>query len=257
MAVRQILILISLLAAVSVVRAQTSEVKPPDVGSSAESRPSVESDSRTCAAPDQAEILTDTMGVDFDPYLATLTKTVRTNWYSFMPPSVYPPILKQGRVSIEFFVQKDGKVKGTVLHASSGDVALDRAAWASITASSPFASLPEAFTGQRLGLRFFFYYNMDASRISVSPCMDVRVAAGATEQFTAVGKSGMDKSVMWRVSGPGCEKAACGTISEKGLYTAPVDVPNPATVSIEANLPGDASVPCKVKVTIVAANAAH
>ncbi|HWZ84187.1 MAG TPA: TonB C-terminal domain-containing protein [Terriglobales bacterium] len=112
-------------------------------------------------ALDQAEILTDTMGVDFGPYLARITQIVRGNWMIALPPSVYPPILKQGKLSIEFVILKDGKVSGMTLHTTSGDVALDRAAWASITASNPFPPLPKEFPGQVLGLRFFYFYNLD------------------------------------------------------------------------------------------------
>jgi TonB family protein len=84
------------------------------------------------------------MGVDFGPYLTRVSKTVRQNWYSVMPPSVYPPIKKQGRVSIEFLVQKDGKVTGEKVGTSSGDVTLDRAAYGSISGSSPFAPYPKS-----------------------------------------------------------------------------------------------------------------
>jgi len=41
----------------------------------------------------------------------------------------------------------------------SGDVALNRAAWGGITASSPFAPLPAEYKGPFLALRFRFYYN--------------------------------------------------------------------------------------------------
>jgi len=121
-------------------------------------------------ALDQAEILTDTMGVDFGPYLTRIVQVVRSNWYNLLPPSVYPPILKQGKLSIEFAILKDGKVTGMTVHTSSGDVALDRAAWASITASNPFPPLPREFVGQcptplrdercNLGLRFYYFYNL-------------------------------------------------------------------------------------------------
>ncbi len=111
-------------------------------------------------ALDQAEILTDTMGVDFGPYLTRVVQVVKANWYNLMPPSVYPPILKQGKLSIEFVIQKDGKVSNMTLHTSSGDVPLDRAAWGSITASTPFPPLPKEFPGQILGLRFYYFYNL-------------------------------------------------------------------------------------------------
>jgi TonB family protein len=111
-------------------------------------------------ALDQAEILTDTMGVDFGPYLTRIVQIVRQNWYTLMPPSVYPPTFKQGKLSIEFVILKDGKTTGMVVHTSSGDVALDRAAWGSITASTPFPPLPKEFPGQLLGLRFYYFYNL-------------------------------------------------------------------------------------------------
>jgi TonB family protein len=114
-------------------------------------------------ALDQAEILTDTMGVDFGPYLTRIVQIVRQNWYTLMPPSVYPPILKQGKLSIEFVILKDGKTTGMVVHTSSGDVALDRAAWGSITASTPFPPLPKEFPGKLLGLRFYYFYNLEVS----------------------------------------------------------------------------------------------
>jgi outer membrane biosynthesis protein TonB len=45
--------------------------------------------------------------------------------------------------------------------ATSGDTALDRAAWGGITNSNPFPPLPSEFGGQFLALRFHFYYNPD------------------------------------------------------------------------------------------------
>ena len=47
----------------------------------------------------------------------------------------------------------------------SGDVSLDRAAWTGITASVPFAPLPNEFHGPFLALRFNFYYNLAKSEI--------------------------------------------------------------------------------------------
>jgi len=125
-------------------------------------------------ALDQAEILTDTMGVDFGPYLTRIVQVVRNNWYNLLPPSVYPPLLKQGKLSIQFVILKDGNYSGMTLHTSSGDVALDRAAWASITASNPFPPLPREFVAQcpvpirdercNLGLRFYYFYNLEVDK---------------------------------------------------------------------------------------------
>jgi hypothetical protein len=122
--------------------------------------------------------------------------------------------------------------------------------------STPFAALPTEFPGQRLGLRFYFFYNLspDISPISISPCADVRVPAGSTLQFSASGKGITDTSVTWGVSGPGCSKSACGTISDTGLYTAPVNVPNPPTVIVEATSRTDIGIRGKSKLTVVQAN---
>jgi outer membrane biosynthesis protein TonB len=108
-----------------------------------------------------AEILTDTMGVDFGPYMTRIVQIVKQNWYTLMPPSVYPPISKQGKLALEFVIMKDGTVQGLLRDATSGDVALDRAAMASITASAPFPPLPKEFPGKLLGIRFYYFYNLD------------------------------------------------------------------------------------------------
>lgn len=110
---------------------------------------------------DQMEVLTDTMGVDFGPYLARVLQEVKANWYRIIPDSAMPPIMKKGKLAIEFVILKDGSVSSMQLDASSGDVALDRAAWGGITASNPFPPLPREFRGQNLGLRFYFFYNPD------------------------------------------------------------------------------------------------
>jgi TonB family protein len=112
-------------------------------------------------ALDQAEILTDTMGVDFGPYLTRIVQIVRQNWYNLMPPSVYPPIWKQGKLSVEFVILKDGTMSAMTVRTPSGDVALDRAALGSITASNPFPPLPKEFPGKILGLRFYYFYNLE------------------------------------------------------------------------------------------------
>jgi TonB family protein len=109
------------------------------------------------------EITTDTQGVDFGPYLQRVLHVVKQNWYANIPESAMPPILKKGKVTIDFAITKTGQVAGMRYVFGSGDVALDRAAYGGITASNPFPPLPNEFTGQYLGLRFTFYYNPDKS----------------------------------------------------------------------------------------------
>jgi TonB family protein len=109
------------------------------------------------------DVLSDTMGVDFGPYLARVLHDVRENWYRIIPESARAPLMKKGKVSIEFAILKDGQVAGLQIVGSSGDVALDRAAYGGITASKPFPPLPTEFGGQYLALRFHFYYNPEKS----------------------------------------------------------------------------------------------
>jgi TonB family protein len=104
------------------------------------------------------DILSDTQGVDFGPYIQRIIQDVRENWYHLIPPSAE---LKKGKLAIEFAITKEGQVAGMKLVATSGDTALDRAAWGGITASDPFPPLPTEFGGQYLALRFRFYYNPD------------------------------------------------------------------------------------------------
>ena len=104
------------------------------------------------------EILSDTQGVDFAPYLQRVLQEVKEHWYELIPESAE---MKKGKLALDFEIMPDGHVQGLTLRASSGDVALDRPAWGSITGSDPFPPLPGEFKGPFLELRFRFYYNPD------------------------------------------------------------------------------------------------
>jgi TonB family protein len=108
------------------------------------------------------DILSDTQGVDFGPYLQRVLQVVRENWYTLIPESVE---MKKGKLALEFAIMKDGQVQGLRITATSGDPALDRPAYGSITQSDPFPPLPSNFTGPYLALRFRFYYNPDKADI--------------------------------------------------------------------------------------------
>src|SRR5579863_7986000 len=104
------------------------------------------------------EVLSDTQGLDFGPYLQNVERSIKANWYNSIPESARPPILQKGDVGIAFAILTNGTVTGMKL-VSSGNVALDRGAWGGVTASNPFPPLPTAFTGKYLALRVHFYYN--------------------------------------------------------------------------------------------------
>ena len=105
------------------------------------------------------DILSDTLGVDFGPYIQRVIYDTKRSWYPIIPGEARPPINKQGRVLIRFKILPDGSVKSMTLEGPSGDVALDRAAWGGILGASPFPPLPKAFKGPFLELRFYFLYN--------------------------------------------------------------------------------------------------
>jgi TonB family protein len=111
------------------------------------------------------DILSDTQGVDFDPYLKKVVEAVKTKWFAEVPEIARPPQNKKGMVAIEFVITKNGRIGGMKLSGPSGDISLDRAAWGGITASNPFPPLPTEFKGDYLALRFRFYYNPEPAKV--------------------------------------------------------------------------------------------
>lgn len=106
----------------------------------------------------QLELLSDPQGVDFRPYLTQILAAVRRNWMAVMPESAR--LGRQGRVSIQFSIARDGNVPKLVILMHSGTDALDRAAVAGISASQSFPPFPPGFKGDRIVLQFNFAYNM-------------------------------------------------------------------------------------------------
>jgi TonB family protein len=107
------------------------------------------------------QVLTDTLGVDFGPYWRRLHITVQDHWDPLVPEVARAPMMKKGVVVIEFAIMKDGSIQGMKLISSSGDLALDRAAWGALTSANPLDALPAKFTGDFVLLRAAFYYNPD------------------------------------------------------------------------------------------------
>jgi TonB family protein len=105
------------------------------------------------------DILSDTQGVDFGPYLSRVLQSIKINWYTLIPEEARAPLLKHGKVAIRFLITPNGKVAGMFIESPSGDVPLDRAAYGGITASDPFSPLPHEFHGPYLALRITFFYN--------------------------------------------------------------------------------------------------
>ena len=109
------------------------------------------------------QMLTPDQGVNFNDYLARVVASVKRNWYAVMPESVY--LGEKGKVVLRFRITTNGSVPEAepLLEGSSGKEPLDRAAFSSIRASSPFEPLPTAFSGPFIELRFIFLYNLPLS----------------------------------------------------------------------------------------------
>lgn len=106
------------------------------------------------------QVLSDTMGWDYGPYLQRVIADTKRAWYPIIPEEARPPLDKQGKVLIRFKILPDGTVTDMQLEGPSGDVSLDRSAWGGITGASPFPPIPKAFKGPYLELRFYFLYNI-------------------------------------------------------------------------------------------------
>ena len=105
------------------------------------------------------DVLSDTMGVDFDPYLRRILRDIYRTWLPLIPEEARPPLNKQGLTQIRFTILPDGRIGAMTLDGSTHDEALNRAAWGSITGVGQFPPLPAQFHGPNLELRIRYIYN--------------------------------------------------------------------------------------------------
>jgi serine protease len=91
--------------------------------------------------------------------------------------------------------------------------------------------------------------------VSVTPTT-VSVIAGATQSFVASVTGSSNLSVNWSVNGVAGGNATVGMISTTGMYTAPMAVPAPATVTVTAVSAQDSTKSASAQTTVVATAAA-
>ena len=106
----------------------------------------------------QLQLLSDDLGTDFKPYLIQVLTAVRHNWMAVIPESAR--MGRQGRVLVQFIIDREGRVPKLVIASPSGTLAFDRAAVAGVSASYPFPALPADFKGTEIRLQLAFSYNM-------------------------------------------------------------------------------------------------
>lgn len=112
------------------------------------------------------DILSDTMGVDFNPYLKRIMRQIYNQWIPLIPEEARPPLNKRGITQLRVTIMPDGSLQvqdgqnnGLVLEGSTHDEALDRAAWGSIKGVGQFPPLPKEFHGPNLVLRIHYLVN--------------------------------------------------------------------------------------------------
>lgn len=76
------------------------------------------------------------------------------------------------------------------------------------------------------------------------------VLLGLTDQFSARVTGTTNTAVTWGVDGVAGGNVTVGTIDANGLYTAPADLPNPASIAVTATSQADSSVSGKASVTV-------
>jgi len=129
-----------------------------DIGDDLASLPSLSQSEAPGRTGSNLQLLSDSKGVDFKPYLVQVLAAVRRNWLAVYPQSAR--MGRRGRVLIQFIIDRQGAVPKLVIADASGTEAFDRAAVSGISASYPFPPLPSEYKGQEIRLQLTFSYNM-------------------------------------------------------------------------------------------------
>jgi len=98
--------------------------------------------------------LFDNKGFPLGEYANLVIERVKGNW---MIPSNLRK--SQGRTTVIFYIDRDGRSADARIVISSGSDSLDIAALSAILGSNPFPPLPKGFPGSRVGAKFVFSYN--------------------------------------------------------------------------------------------------
>jgi TonB family protein len=106
-----------------------------------------------------ADILSNTQGVDFGPYMKQALQSVRRLWLSSESAKLTPDSKSQTETMIRFTISPEGKIGSMELVQSAHQIEIDRAAWGSVTGVGEFPPLPKEFNGPGLVLRIGFKVN--------------------------------------------------------------------------------------------------
>jgi len=105
---------------------------------------------------DSGPLSFDTAGYDWGAYAAEMIRKIKRNWD--IPALAHYGI--KGRLTIRFFILKDGHVEAEHILAKSEHPPYDNAAFQAIALSSPFRPLPADLGHDREGVTITFFYNV-------------------------------------------------------------------------------------------------
>jgi TonB family protein len=96
----------------------------------------------------------DTKGYQLGDYAKRIIDRITGKW--FIPSNLKH---SQGRTTVVFYIDKDGRFSGTRIVTGSGNNSLDLTALNAIIESDPAPPLPKDFPGDHIGAKFVFSYN--------------------------------------------------------------------------------------------------
>ncbi|HEX2798491.1 MAG TPA: TonB family protein, partial [Thermoanaerobaculia bacterium] len=105
---------------------------------------------------DSGPLSFDTVGYDWGAYAAEMIRKIKRNWD-------VPALARygvKGRITIRFYILKDGRVEGETILSGSGHPPFDNASFQAIARSSAFRPLPSDLGHDREGVTVTFFYNM-------------------------------------------------------------------------------------------------
>jgi TonB family protein len=105
---------------------------------------------------DSGPLSFDTVGYDWGAYAAEMIRKIKRNWD-------VPALARygvKGRITIRFFILKDGRVEAETILSGSGHPPFDNASFQAIARSSAFRPLPNDLGHDREGVTVTFFYNM-------------------------------------------------------------------------------------------------
>jgi TonB family protein len=115
------------------------------------------------------DILSDTQGVNFTPYLNRMLAFLEQTWHGVMPEEAR--MGTKGVAYVTFEILPNGSVppENLQLERSSGQTVFDKAALDAVNNSAPFEALPHEFHGPYLKLRIVFLYNLRPEDVGLKP----------------------------------------------------------------------------------------